>query len=62
MHYVARHQGSVADKPQWDETALRYALQTDDAEMKHVYPSLYLNIDKCHEDLKDMDRAEETIN
>jgi len=58
-HYVARHQKSVADKLRWDEAALQYALQADDPEIQHVYPSLYLNIAKCHEDLKAYDQAKE---
>lgn len=58
-HYVARHQNSVSDKLRWDQTALQYALEADEPEIYHVYPSLYLNIAKCHEDLKDVNRANE---
>ena len=56
-HYVARHQTSAADKLQWDKTALALALKIDDDNMKTNYPSLYLNIAKCYEDLKDFDNA-----
>ena len=56
-HYVARHQKSVTDKLKWDETALSFALKIDDENMKGVYPSLYLNIGKCYEDLTDFDKA-----
>ncbi|WP_114939779.1 rRNA adenine methyltransferase [Mucilaginibacter endophyticus] len=56
-HYVARHQQSVADKLKWDETALNLALGIEGDEVKAVYPSLYLNIAKCHEDLKNLDKA-----
>ncbi|QEM13286.1 MULTISPECIES: rRNA adenine methyltransferase [Mucilaginibacter] len=56
-HYVARHQQSVADKLKWDETALNLALGIEGDEVKPVYPSLYLNIAKCHEDLKNLDKA-----
>lgn len=56
-HYVARHQNSVAGKLHWDELALQYALEADQPEVQHIYPSLYLNIAKCHEDLGDPERA-----
>nr|WP_294858662.1 hypothetical protein [uncultured Fluviicola sp.] len=56
-HYVARHQKSVADKLRWDETALQLALKINDDIIKGTYPSLYLNIAKCYEDLKDFDNA-----
>jgi tetratricopeptide (TPR) repeat protein len=56
-HYVARHQKSVQDKLKWDETALGFALKIGDGRMQASYPSLYLNIAKCYEDLKDIDNA-----
>jgi tetratricopeptide (TPR) repeat protein len=58
-HYVARHQNTVADKLQWDETALSLALELDAPEIKGAFPSLYLNVAKCYEDLKDFDKAAE---
>ena len=59
-HYVARHQPSITDKLSWDQTALRHALNINDDSIKETLPSLYLNIGKCYEDLKDVDNA--TIN
>src|SRR5258706_12398032 len=56
-HYVARHQKNIADKLRWDETALNLALKIEDESMKASYPSLYLNVAKCYEDLKDFDNA-----
>lgn len=56
-HYVARHQKTVADKLQWDEVALGIALKINDESIKSTYPSLYLNIAKCYEDLNDFDKA-----
>src|SRR3954469_20752659 len=56
-HYVARHQKSIADKLKWDETALQLALKINDETVKGSYPSLYLNIAKCYEDLNDYDNA-----
>lgn len=56
-HYLARHQSNVADKLKWDEVALGFALSISGEEIKTVYPSLYLNIGKCHEDLGNFDKA-----
>lgn len=56
-HYVARHQKNVSNKLKWDETALKFALKVNDDNVKGALPSLYLNIAKCYEDLKDLDNA-----
>jgi tetratricopeptide (TPR) repeat protein len=56
-HYVARHQKTIEDKLKWDETALHFALQINDDDIKVHFSSLYLNIGKCYEDLKDFDSA-----
>lgn len=56
-HYVARHQSTVADKLRWDEVALHHALKVGTEEILQVYPSLYLNIGKCYEDLGDLVQA-----
>jgi tetratricopeptide (TPR) repeat protein len=56
-HYVARHQISTEDKLQWDKTALDFALKIDDGDIQPHLPSLYLNVAKCYEDLKDYDNA-----
>src|SRR5690606_4850272 len=50
-HYVARNQKNVSDKLKWDERALNLALEIDNEDIKGSYPSLYLNIGKCYEDL-----------
>lgn len=52
-HYVARYQNEVASKLKWDQLALDFALKIEDANIKAYYPSLYLNIAKCYEDLGD---------
>jgi tetratricopeptide (TPR) repeat protein len=57
-HYVARHQKSTQDKLKWDESALEFALKVGDSSLNASYPSLYLNIAKCYEDLKDKDNAQ----
>ncbi len=56
-HYVARHQKDIVTKLKWDETALNFALKIKDENMQQNYPSLYLNMAKCYEDLKDFDNA-----
>jgi tetratricopeptide (TPR) repeat protein len=58
-HYIARHQKTVSDKLKWDEIALSLAMKTDDDSMKANFPSLYLNIAKCYEDLQDIEKAKE---
>jgi hypothetical protein len=56
-HYVARHQKSVSDKLDWDSIALDYALKINDDAIKGSYPTLYLNIARCYEDLNDRNNA-----
>lgn len=58
-HYVARHQKTAADKLHWDTIALNSAIKSEDENLKAFYPSLYLNIAKCHEDLNDFSNAKE---
>ncbi len=58
-HYVARHQKSVADKLNWDKIALKLASNINDDTVKETFPSLYLNIAKCYEDLNDFEGARE---
>jgi hypothetical protein len=61
-HYVARHQQSIADKLKWDETALQLALKINSETVRMTFPSLYLNIAKCYEDLDDFDNARKNYN
>jgi hypothetical protein len=56
-HYVARHQKNVPDKLKWHETALQFALKINNITVQGAFPSLYLNIAKCYEDLSDPDNA-----
>jgi tetratricopeptide (TPR) repeat protein len=58
-HYIARHQKSVADKLIWDKTSLQLALNIKEDGIEGTYPSLYLNIAKCYEDLNDFAQAKE---
>ncbi len=56
-HYVARQQDSIENKLKWDETALQLALQSNDENIQGLYPSLYLNVGKGHEDLQHFEAA-----
>jgi rifampin ADP-ribosylating transferase len=56
-HYVARHQKNVPAKLKWIETALQFALKINNDNVKGAFPSLYLNLAKCYEDLGDLDNA-----
>src|SRR3954465_3869333 len=58
-YYVARHQNNIADKLKWLETALQFGLKINDNTVKSAFPSLYLNIAKCYEDLNDPVKAKE---
>jgi hypothetical protein len=56
-YYVARHQGNVSDKLKWLETTLQFGLKINDVTVNSAFPSLYLNIGKCHEELNDLQSA-----
>lgn len=56
-HYVARHQKNTSEKLIWDKLALKHALNIDDVGIKETLPSLYLNIGKCYEGLRDLESA-----
>jgi hypothetical protein len=56
-YYVARHQKNVPDKLRWLKTVLEFGLKINNDTVKSAFPSLYLNIAKCYEDLGDLDNA-----
>jgi len=58
-HYVARVQATALEKLKWDQIALTEALSVDKEYVKAAYPSLYLNLGKCHEDLSNFENAEQ---
>jgi tetratricopeptide (TPR) repeat protein len=58
-YYVARHQKDAADKLQWLESALQFALKINNNTVMSAFPSLYSNIAKCYEELGDADKAKE---
>lgn len=56
-YYVARHQRNDSEKLKWTETALQFALKINDDTVKSAFPSLYLNLARCYEDLGEPDNA-----
>jgi hypothetical protein len=58
VHYMGRRQKTIAEKLDWDKTALNFALRVNDENRKASYRPLYLNIAKCYEDLNDHNNAE----
>lgn len=56
-YYLARHQKDIALKLKWLETALQFALNTNDNAVKSALPYLYTHIAKCQEDLGYIDES-----
>lgn len=56
-HYVARIQDTIFEKVKWDQIALNEALTIDKEYVKAAFPSLYLNLGKCYEDMADFKMA-----
>jgi len=56
-YYVARHQNDVSDQLKWYQTALQFALSTDNYAAKSAFATLYSHIAKCYEELGDTDNA-----
>ncbi len=56
-YYAARYQENVSDKLKWLELSLQFALKINNDTVKSAFPSLYLNIAKCYQDLSDLDKA-----
>ena len=52
-YYVARHQKNVADKLQWLEKALQFALKINDGSVQSAFPALYTDIAQCYDELGD---------
>lgn len=52
-YFLARQQETTTDQLKWMKTALQYALDIGDEDVKSAYPTLYLSIAKCYETLGD---------
>lgn len=56
-YHLARQQNNITDKLKWMETSLQCAINTNDDIVKSAYSTLYVNIAKCYEELRDSDNA-----
>lgn len=56
-HYLARQQSGPAEKIVWDRTALDLALRIAQPGIQGTWPSLYLNVGRCYEELGDTTEA-----
>jgi hypothetical protein len=56
-HFVARLQANVADRLQWLQSALQFALKVDDESVAAAFPVLYSSIAECREELGDRAKA-----
>lgn len=56
-HFVARQQQTIPEKLKWFETSLQFALKVNDETVKEAFPSLYLNIARCFDELGDHETA-----
>ncbi|NLK96692.1 MAG: NAD(+)--rifampin ADP-ribosyltransferase [Epulopiscium sp.] len=56
-YHLGRIQKSTIDRLKWMEMSLQYALKINDENVKSAYPTLYLNIAKCYEELDDSENA-----
>lgn len=56
-YYVARHQEAVQDRLEWLGRSFNYALKVNDVSVEAAFPSLYLKIAECFEELGDLDKA-----
>jgi hypothetical protein len=56
-HYLARIQSTPQEALRWNEEALLCANAVDRDKVTDFYPSLHLNLGKCHEDLGNKDEA-----
>lgn len=58
-YYIARTKKNVSDKLNWLETTLKFGLKVNDDSIKSAFPSLYLNIAQCYEELNNPEKAKE---
>lgn len=56
-YHLARQQKNITDKLKWMETSLQCALNINDDNVKSAYSTLYVNIARCYEELRDSDNA-----
>lgn len=60
-YHLGLRQKNVGDKLKWMEESLAFALKINDQNVKSAYPTLYLNIAKCYEELNDTENAKKNF-
>lgn len=56
-HYVAKHQLTSEEIKDWNQKALDNANAVEGDDAKELYPSLYLNLGRSHEDSGSLEEA-----
>jgi hypothetical protein len=57
-HYVARFQDTPEDTLLWNQIALIHAMAVNDESVRDFYPSLYINLGRSYELMKDEAEAQ----
>lgn len=60
-YYIARLQQNSANRLHWLQLGLKAALKVEDEAVKSAFPSLYLEIARCYQQLNDVQKAEENF-
>lgn len=56
-YHVAKHKTDISERLKWMETSLQYAIKSNDDSVKSAFPTIYLSISKCYEELGDSNNA-----
>jgi len=57
-HYLARHQVTIETRLEWNDRSLRHADSVLDDRVTSFYPSLYLNLASCYEEIVQTEDAD----
>lgn len=56
-YHVAKYKKDISDKLKWMEISLDYGIKSNDEGVKSAFPTIYLSISKCYEELGDSNNA-----
>lgn len=56
-YHVAKYKKDISERLKWMETSLQYAIKSKDDSVKSAFPTVYLSISKCYEELGDSNKA-----
>ncbi|WP_084767095.1 NAD(+)--rifampin ADP-ribosyltransferase [Clostridium nigeriense] len=56
-YHIAKREKNILNKLKWFEKSLQYAIKSDDNGVKSAFPTIYLSISKCYEELGDFNKA-----